>query len=84
MGTESCSLKAFLREPPCGTCKKEAGWYQITGILSKSPDQNKQTNKAKHRKSPVMVMISFEEEVACALRLLHLWIGTFDFSTTES
>ena len=21
-GLESCSLRAFLREPPCGTCKK--------------------------------------------------------------
>ena len=25
--TESCSLRAFLRKPPCGTCKMEAGRY---------------------------------------------------------
>ena len=26
-GVWSCSLRAFLCKPPCGTCKKEAGWY---------------------------------------------------------
>ena len=28
------TLKALLRKPPCGTCKKEAAQYQITGLLS--------------------------------------------------
>ena len=33
-GHESCSLRVFLCEPPCGR-------YQITGIHSQSPDQDK-------------------------------------------
>ena len=43
MGIESCSLRAFLREPPCRTCKKDQAGIQLQDYWSGSPDQNKQT-----------------------------------------
>ena len=40
-GLESCSLRAFLREPPCGTCKKDQAGIWLQDYWSGSPDQNK-------------------------------------------
>ena len=42
-GIESCSLRAFLREPPCGTCKKDQD-YRITDLEAQIKT-NKQANK---------------------------------------
>ena len=44
-GLESCSLRAFLREPPCRTCKKHPAGIWLQDYGCGSPDQNKQTNK---------------------------------------
>ena len=45
MGTESCSLRAFLREPPCRTCKKDQACIRLQEYLRKP--RSKQTNKQK-------------------------------------
>ena len=42
-GLESCSLRAFLREPPCRTCKKHPAGIWLQDYGCGSPDQNKQT-----------------------------------------
>ena len=41
MGTESCSLRAFLLEPQCGTCKKDQSGIQLQDYWSGNPNQNR-------------------------------------------
>ena len=36
MSTESCSLRAFLREPTCGTCKKDQTSIRLQNYWSQS------------------------------------------------
>ena len=40
-GLESCSLRPFLREPPCRTCKKHPAGIWLQDYGCGSPDQNK-------------------------------------------